>query len=280
MATFFNQARLTYSGGTVNSNITAGEIVDVLTVNKTAVVGEYTQGSEITYIINIINSSDTPNENLTLTDNLGAYVFNMMTLQPLDYVEDSVKYFINGILQPAPTVTTEPGLTITPISVPANSVVTIAYTAVANEFAPPEGTIDNTVTVNGNCGDATAAETVSAAEEADLDITKSLSPTTITCGDTLTYTFVIQNSGNADAVATDNIVITDTFTPPFENITVTYNGIVLTSPADYTYDPVTGEFATVAGVITVPAATFTQDPVTGEWTVTPGSSTLTVSGNI
>ena len=280
MATFFNQATLTYSGGTVNSNITTGEIVDVLTVNKTAVVNEYTQGSEITYIINIINSSDTPNENLTLTDNLGAYAFNTMELQPLDYVEGSVKYFIDGVLQPAPAVTTESGLTVTPISVPANSVVTIAYTAATNEFAPPEGTIDNTVTVNGNCGDVTAAETVTAGTEAALDMTKSLSPTTVNCGGTLNYTFVIQNSGNAPAVATDNIVITDTFTPPFENIVVTYNGTTLTSPNDYTYDPVTGEFSTVAGVITVPAATYTQDPVTGEFTITPGTATLTVSGNI
>lgn len=36
MATFTNQATLTYNGGTVNSNIVTGELVQVLTASKTA----------------------------------------------------------------------------------------------------------------------------------------------------------------------------------------------------------------------------------------------------
>lgn len=34
MATFTNQATLTYNGGTVNSNIVTGELVQVLTASK------------------------------------------------------------------------------------------------------------------------------------------------------------------------------------------------------------------------------------------------------
>jgi hypothetical protein len=43
MATFFNQATLTYRGGATNSNIVTGEIREVLSANKTASSDTYTQ---------------------------------------------------------------------------------------------------------------------------------------------------------------------------------------------------------------------------------------------
>lgn len=283
MATFFNQATLSYSGGTVNSNITTGEILEVLSVTKTAVVGEYSQGSEITYVINILNSGNTAFTGLTVTDDLGAYEFNGTELTPLEYVDGSVKYFINGDLQAAPSVTAGPPLAVSGITVPAGSVATIAYTAQANGFAPPAvgGTVENTATVSGaGITDLTASETVTAEDEPRLDITKSLSPSTVTENGQITYTFVIRNTGNAPADATDNVVITDTFNPALGGITVTYNGTTWTTPESYTYDEATGLFTTIPGQITVPAATFTQDPTTGVWVTTPGSVTLTVTGTI
>ena len=56
MATYTNQATLTYNGNIINSNITTGELVEVLSATKTAVVETYTQGQEVTYVINIVNS--------------------------------------------------------------------------------------------------------------------------------------------------------------------------------------------------------------------------------
>lgn len=283
MATFFNQATLSYSGGTVNSNITTGEILEVLSVTKTAVVGEYSQGSEVTYVINIVNSGNTAFTGLTVTDDLGAYEFNGTTLTPLEYVDGSVKYFINGDIQAAPPVTAGPPLAVSGITVPAGSVATIAYTAQANGFAPPAvgGTVENTATVSGGgITDITASETVTAQDEPRLDITKSLSPSTVTESGQLTYTFVIRNTGNAPADAADNVVITDAFNPALSGITVTYNGTTWTTPENYTYDETTGLFTTVPGQITVPAATFTQDPTTGVWVTTPGSVTVTVTGTI
>jgi hypothetical protein len=44
MATFFNQATLTYRGGATNSNIVAGEIREVLSANKTATSDTYAAG--------------------------------------------------------------------------------------------------------------------------------------------------------------------------------------------------------------------------------------------
>ena len=96
----------------------------------------------------------------------------------------------------------------------------------------------------------------------------------------LTYTFTIQNFGNTEAVATDDLVVTDTFDPLLNSIVVTYNGTVWTEGTEYNYDPATGVFATVAGNITVPAATYMQDPTTGEWSVLPGESAIVVSGTV
>ena len=47
MANFYNQATLAYNGKTVNSNITIGEIVEKITVTKTAVLDRYYADSEI-----------------------------------------------------------------------------------------------------------------------------------------------------------------------------------------------------------------------------------------
>ena len=283
MATFFNQATLSYSGGTVNSNVTTGELVEVLSATKTAVVDEYSAGSEVTYVVNIINSGTIPFTGINVSDNLGEYTFGAESRTPLDYIEDSVKLFVNGVLQPAPTVTVGPPLTFSGITVPAEGNATLIYAARANAFADPTstGSIENTATVNGGgITPITANETIFAETEPQLNITKSLCPTTVTENGQLTYTFVIQNTGNSPAEATDNVVITDTFDPVLSNISVTYNGTTWTEPANYTYDETTGLFTTTAGSITVPAATYTQDPVTGNWLVDPGVATITVTGTV
>ncbi|MBR5538747.1 MAG: hypothetical protein IKU61_02485 [Clostridia bacterium] len=283
MAIFTNQATLSYNGTTVNSNIVTGNIVEVLAASKTAVGGTFSVGDDITYIISITNSGAIPFTNVTVTDNLGEYDFGTGTLTPLDYVEGSAVYYQNGVLQAAPTVASAAPLTFTGITVPAGGNAMIIYEAVANGFAPPVagGTITNTVTINGGgiTAPVTAEETVTATEGPRLSITKGLSPVIVTDNSPLTYTFTIQNTGNAEAIATDNVVITDTFNPVLSNISVTLDGVIL-PPTAYTYNEVTGEFATVPGAITVPAATFEQDAVTGNYTVTPGVTVVTVTGTV
>ena len=282
MATFFNQATLSYNGNVVNSNITTGELLEVLSATKTAVVDTYSRNSEVTYIINIVNSGSIAYNNLTVTDNLGAYTFGATELVPLDYVDGSVRYFVNGALQPAPTVTAGAPLVITGINVPAGGVATVVYAAETNSFAPLGDTasIVNTAVVSGTgISDITVTETITPENTADLTISKSLNPTTVTENGQLTYTFVIQNTGNEAVVATDNAIVTDTFNPALNITSVTFNGTAWTSPANYTYTEATGAFATNAGQITVPAATYTQNP-DGTWTIQPGVSVLTVTGTI
>lgn len=284
MAVFFNQATLTYSGGTASSNIVSGEIVEVIAASKTATPSIYRTDDVITYVVTLNNSGSSAITGLSLNDNLGAYTSGELSLVPLDYIDGTVRYFSGGILQTAPTVTAGPPLIVSGISVPANGTAVIVYQTKINSFAPlgTESTITNTVTVSGNgtTNQITATATISCATGAELSITKSVSPTTVTENGQLTYTFVIENSGNTEVTAADTLVITDTFTPILSNLNVVLDGTALTEGTDYTYTAATGEFATVAGKITVPAATYTQNSTTGAVTVTPGTVTLTVSGTV
>lgn len=284
MATFTNQATLSYNNTTTTSNIVTGEIVEVLSATKTALTDTYRAGDTVTYVVSIVNSGSVSYSDLTLVDNLGEYTFGMGTRVPLTYVTGSVHYFLDGVLQPAPTVIDEQPLTITGIDVPAMGNTLVIYQARINEFAPvdTDGSITNTVRITNDADtiDITASTTIFSEDSVLLSITKSISPSTIPENGRLTYTFVIQNTGNTPAVATDNVQVTDDFNPVLENIVVTLNGVALTEPTQYTYNETTGLFQTVAGVITVPAATYTQDPVTGTWTVNPGTATLTVTGTV
>ena len=284
MAIFSNQATLTYNGNTTNSNIAYGEILDVLVATKTSVEGTYTPGTLVTYVVTLRNTGTSTLTGLTVTDDLGGYDFGGTTIYPLTYEDGSVALFANGVPQAAPAVTAGPPLVITGISVPANGDVVLVYQARANEYANPaaESTIVNTVTVTGDGLSApiTATATVTAEAAPELTISKSITPTQVVDNDRVTYTFVIQNSGNEAVVATDNAAITDTFDPILTALTVTFNGTAWTEGVQYTYDETTGLFTTNAGQITVPAATYTQDPVTGAYTVTPGIATLIVTGTI
>ncbi|MDE7298167.1 MAG: hypothetical protein K2N94_04980 [Lachnospiraceae bacterium] len=284
MATFYNQATLSYNGNTTTSNITTGELVEVLSARKHAVLPDYVAGDAVTYIVTIVNSGNVPFTDLTVADDLGAYTDAGRTLTPLTYVDGSIKYYVNGTLQAAPAIKTENGFTVTGISVPANGNAAIVYQAAVNQFAPlaSGSTITNTATISGAglTNDLTATEQINAADMAMLTISKSVSPTTVSENGQLTYTFVIQNNGNTPATVADNVVVTDTFNPVLDPITVTFNGTTWTSPTNYTYDTATGEFASVAGQITVPAATYTRDAATGSLIINPGVSVLTITGTV
>ena len=284
MAIFSNQATLTYNGSSTNSNIAYGEILDVLVATKTAVEGSYLPGQLVTYVVTLRNTGNAALTGLVVTDDLGGYVFNGTTVYPLTYEAGSVALFTNGVPQAAPTVTAGPPLVISDIIVPAGGDVVIVYQAMANAFADPAvgGTIDNTVTVTGDGLSApiTATETVTAETRPALTISKSITPAQVVDNDRVTYTFVIQNTGNQAVVATDNAAITDTFDPILTALTVTFNGVTWTQGLQYNYDEATGLFTTVPGQILVPAATYVQDPVTGAYTATPGIATLVVTGTI
>ena len=289
MPTFTNQAVLSYNGRTTASNMTRGEIVEVLSAVKTALNPDYNTGSVITYIINIINTGTTAFTGLTVSDDLGAYDFipegstTPITLYPLEYVNGTIRYYVNGVEQASPAVTSAAGLVVTGINVPANGNSTLIYQAAVTDEAPlaDASVITNVATLSGGgiVDPVVVTANISVNVGPQLSIVKGLFPRTVPENGQITYTFDIQNIGNAAADSTANVQVTDTFDPVLSNITVLYNGVPLPA-TDYTYNETTGEFATNPGVITVPAATFSQDPTTGVWAVLPSESILEITGTI
>ncbi len=285
MATFQNQATLTYRGNTVNSNIVTGEIIETLSVDKTALTTTYDPSGNVVYVVNFTNSGTTALNNMTFTDNLGEYTFGTVgNVTPLSYVDGTVAYYVNGAQQATPVVTGTDPLTVTGISLPAGALGTLVYQTNVNAFAPlvTGGTITNTASFSG--GGLTEAvsddATITVNNVPRLDITKAITPATVGPNGQLTYTFTILNYGNTATVAGDNVEISDTFDPILNPITVSYNGTTWTAGIEYTYNSATGDFNTVAGNITVPAATYTQDATTGAYSITPGSAVVTVTGTV
>ncbi len=284
MATFTNQATLTYTGGSAESNVVTGELLDVLSATKNALQANYRPGDTVTYVVSLRNTGTAPLAGLTLTDNLATYNAGGNDLFPLTYVPGSVAVYANGVLQPDPAVTTPAGtLVFSGLTVPAGGNLLVIYQATANAFAPlgADATLTNTASITGAglAAPVTATATIGTADETDLRIRKELSPAVVTENGQLTYTLTVENYGPVAAVLTDNLSITDTFDPILNPITVTYNGAPWAVGTNYTYNAATGLFTTVPGQITVPAATYTQNP-NGTWTVVPGTATVVVTGTV
>ena len=283
MATFTNFATLSYNGGTTTSNVVTGELLETLSATKIAVMDDYTAKDDVTYVVTLLNSGTAPLNGLTVTDDLGGYLFEGDTVYPLEYTNGSIHYYINGVLQADPAVTAGPPLVITGISVPAGGNVMLIYEATVTEFAPlaADDTITNTAVVTGGglAAPVTASEIIETEDRADLTISKAVSPAVVTENGQLTYTFVIANHGNTPAVATDDVVVSDVFDPILNPITVTFNGSVWAEGVNYTYDESTGTYATLPGQITVPPAAYTQNE-DGTWIVNPGTVILTVTGTV
>ena len=285
MATFTNQATLTYNGTTALSNVTTGQILQNLTAEKTALQQTYAAGDRITYVLSLINSGSSALQELTVTDDLGAFVPAGQTepLYPLTYDAGSAALYVNGVLQPAPKATAAAPLTLTGISIPAGGNALIVYSAQVNGSAPLEAgsAIENTAGVDGADlpEPLSASATVSVSEEPLLTVEKTLSPLTVSPDQQVTYSFLISNYGNTEAGADANAVISDTVTPPLSGLTATYNGTLWTEGTEYTYSETTGEFVSAAGAITVPAATYTTAP-DGTVTTVPGTATLVLEGTV
>ena len=288
MAAFYNQATISVNGNVTSSNIVTGEITLVLTADKNSVIDTYSPDSDVAFTVSLVNSGTTDLTGVTITDDLGEYQVSEepteLTVTPLNYTEDSAALYVNGVLQPEPAVTADSPLTISGITVPAGGNAMLVYAARINQFAPlgSGDSITNTAEITG-AGIATpvyASANITPGTAPDLAISKSLNPSTVPENGALTYTFIIQNYGNTEASAADEVIFRDAFSPALDGLTVTFNGQPWTSPANYSYSPVTGVFESAAGQVTVPAAQYTQDPDTGAWTTQPGVSTLVISGNI
>lgn len=283
MAVFTNFATLSYNGVTRNSNTVTGEIVESVAVQKTAISTAYSAGDTLSYAVSLVNSGPTDVTGLTVTDDLGAYELDGAALYPLSYVDGTARLIADGELQPAPAVTAGPPLVFTGIDLPAGGSAVLVYEADVTGFAPlaPDSGITNTVTVTGGGVSVplTASASIGTQDSADLRISKALSPAVVPSNGEITYSFEITNTGNTEAGAADNVIVSDDFDPILSDLAVRFNGAAWTRGVQYSYDETTGAFATLPGQIIVPAAAYTQN-ADGTWTVEPGAAALTVTGTI
>ena len=285
MALFYNQATLTHGGGTTVSNTTVGELLAGVTLDKTALSTDYTRYDSLSYLVTLTNTGTTAYNGLTLTDTLGAFTpaGGTTAVVPLSYITGSLLYYIDGVETASPTVTVGTELTVSGINVPAGSTAALIYEARVNEYAPlaTGSTIINRASVTGaQITEPTSdTSTVPVRASTDLTIAKALCPPTVAPDGTLSYTFIVQNTGNT-AQDDGTLVISDTFTPALQGLTVTLNGEPLAEGTGYTYNSASGAFSTVAGAVSIPAATYTTDPTTGVVSVVPGVTVLTVSGTV
>jgi uncharacterized repeat protein (TIGR01451 family) len=199
---------------------------------------------------------------------------------PLSYVGPAI-LLIDGVYSGSIEPTVAPQSIV--FSVPAlapGARAQILYRARINAYAPlnETATILNTATVSAAGMNTPVSDNnvIEVDQYASITVTKSMSPAVVVDGDTLTYTFVISNYGNAPA---DNIVLRDAFDPAPQGITVQLDGVTQHTTA-YTY--VDGLLiypaAGAATPLALPAATITQDAATGVVTLTPSSVTVTVTG--
>jgi uncharacterized repeat protein (TIGR01451 family) len=279
MATFTNYATLRYGGVTVTSNTVTGVLPDALTLTKTAVAEDYAPGDVVSYLVSLVNPGTTDLTGLTVTDDLGACAFGQGTVYPLAYTPGSLRLLVNGLPQAAPAVAPGPPLVVTGLTVPAGGTAVLAYEAALTAYAPlAEGSsITNTATVTGLTAPLTASATITPEVGPSLRITKDLTPALVREDGTVTYTFTIENVGNAPADAASAVVLEDLFQPALTGLTVTGDGTPWTSGVEYTYTE--GLFTTLPGTLTLPAAAYVQAP-DGTWAMTPGRTVVTVTGNI
>ncbi len=288
MATIENFATVSYTSGGVTetkiSNLAEIGLESAVNLQKNSLGDTYEADAEITYILTVTNTSNAPINNVSITDNLGTFLFNDTTeVNPLTYTAPALLLVNGQDLSAQLTVNTDTAgsVVFSFPTLPANTSANIIYKATINEFAPLVlgSTIVNTATLesDSDCADATATDTLTVAENADVTVFKQMSPNPVVCGDTVTYTIRIYNYGNIPA---ENVQLTDRFDPAPTNITVSRDGTLLAT-TEYTYQDGLLTVAPTGGdAITVPAAIFTNDPQTGAVNVTPGVVEYVITGTI
>ncbi|MBR2346085.1 MAG: DUF11 domain-containing protein [Clostridia bacterium] len=287
MATIENFATVSYTSGgvleTKVSNLAEIGLESAVNFSKATLGDTYSEDSVITYILSITNTSASAIANVSITDDLGSFVFGTMELTPLAYTAPALLLIDGQDVSAQLTVddTTAGSLVFGFPTLPAGATANIVYRATVNEYAPLDlnSAIVNTATLtsDSDCADGSASATVTAASAANVSVFKQMAPNPVVCGDVVTYTIRIYNYGNIPA---EDVVLTDTFNPAPDTITVSKDGVLL-GGSEYSY--VGGTLTTPVGTgtpVSVPAATFTRDAATGIVSVTPGMVEYVITGQI
>lgn len=270
-----NRARITFNGSEVAlSNEINTTLVNrfALSVDKDAVVTSVIQGGTAVYVIRVQNTGEGTLYALTLTDDLG--------MGQLTYADGSAQFFLNGNPIAGTAAVNSPTELVFTVAEPLeeDDSLMIIYAASVSESQVDD--ITNTVVAEAHGGSEDgcevtdeASETISIEYSANVAIFKTASEETVSCGDTLTYTFTLMNTGNEQA---DDVNFVDELPEQFTVDTVSYTENAVTTPipaSDYTIeDPNTLIIPSASSSleINVPAAT----------TEGPGMTVITVTGTI
>ncbi|MBQ7917735.1 MAG: DUF11 domain-containing protein [Clostridia bacterium] len=226
-------------------------------------------GENITYQVHISNDGTLDLYNVTMSDNLGG------TGNPLSFVEGSATLSIGGVTSSITPTTLNPLVFTIPSVLVAGENAIITYVARVSSSLPQEvETITNEVIVSANEGSVTGpqilvspnpTDTISRAEYAEVQLTKNVSASEVSVGDTFSYTLTLSNSGNLEATG---VIVTDTLPDGFviDSITSVTNGVQrVFQPTEYSVDATTNTLTLTTGAaetISVPAAVNGNNGVT------------------
>lgn len=272
MATILNNsATLTYNSGaetgSAASNVVTTSLLDSasVSVEKYSANSNWRPGENITYFVTVTNTGTQPLNDIVLTDDLGG------DTAPLVYVTGSARVIDgNDVTAVTPTDTSPLTISLEDALEPDES-ITVLYVARLNTAIDDDvDSITNTVEVQAvgdGCGRANAGDessvTLPRADFALVEIVKAVDKAVVSCGDTLTYTFTIENSGNIPAT---DVVITDTLPEGFTvtSVTSVTDGVTTVyNPEDYSIDENnTLVLPTSDLTITVPARTEAGNGIT------------------
>ena len=90
-----------------------------------------------------------------------------------------------------------------------------------------------TNTASSKCPDEDSIAGITVKNTASLTIAKAIYPINVSCGERVSYTFIIQNTGNT--TVSEGVAVSDSFTPPISELKVTLNSEPF-PVASYTYD--------------------------------------------
>lgn len=270
-----NRAQITFNGSdVVLSNETNTTLVNrfSMSVTKDSVTSTVIPGENAVYVVRVENTGEGVLYNPVLTDNLGG--------GDLTYVEGSALFYKNGDPITGTATVNGPEELVFSVDTTLDEDDSLMIIYAASVSASQTENITNSIVGVARGGSESGCEVTDTDPEeievsgvARVSIFKTASEETVSCGDTLTYTFTLMNTGRE---AAEDITFTDALPEQFTVTAVSHTTDNVTTPidpSDYTI--------TLPNTLTIPAAGSSLEiDVPAATDEGPGITIITVTGTI